>query len=123
MKINPTSNISFGYSSILKTAYKEGKLATVTKDFYGSPLTKDTVTIEHLLCRTYGGKNKLSNYVLATTENNNNRGCKLLSEVFNSEAFKQYCEQFKDIKIKYFNGNNYVKMITKTVNTILNNGM
>ena len=45
MSISP---VSFGYSHKLKTLYKQGKLPSVVKGFYGGILTADTVTLEHL---------------------------------------------------------------------------
>lgn len=122
MKIQLLNQLNFGYKSILKTAYQQGQLPTVTKDFYGSPLTKDTVTLDHLLPKSKNGTSKLSNFVLATMKNNSTRGNKPLSNVFNQEAFEQYCEQFKDIKIPFFNGDEYIKQISKTVEKLLKNG-
>jgi len=122
VKINLLTPITFGYKSILKTAYQQGLLSTVTKDFYGSSLTKDTVTLEHLLPKSKNGTSKLSNFALATMKNNSTRGNKPLSEVFNQEAFEQYCEQFKGVKIPFFNGDEYIKQISKTVEKLLKNG-
>lgn len=122
MKIQLLSQLNFGYKSILKTAYQQGLLPTVTKDFYGSPLSKDTVTLDHLLPKSKNGTSKLSNFVLATMKNNSTRGNKPLSNVFNQEAFEQYCEQFKGVKIPFFNGDEYIKQISKTVEKLLKNG-
>lgn len=122
MKIQLLNQLNFGYKSILKTAYQQGLLPTVTKDFYGSPLTKDTVTLDHLLPKSKNGTSKLSNFVLATMKNNSTRGNKPLSNVFNQEAFEQYCEQFKGVKIPFFNGDEYIKQISKTVEKLLKNG-
>jgi len=70
MKVSPIySNVSFGYSSPLKTLYKKGKLP-VKYDFYGSKLTNKNVTLEHLKPHSQGGKTNLKNLVLATKENN-----------------------------------------------------
>lgn len=122
MKIQLLNQLNFGYKSILKTAYQQGLLPTVTKDFYGSPLSKDTVTLDHLLPKSKNGTSKLSNFVLATMKNNSTRGNKPLSNVFNQEAFEQYCEQFKGVKIPFFNGDEYIKQISKTVEKLLKNG-
>ena len=122
MKIQLLNQLNFGYKSILKTAYQQGLLPTVTKDFYGSPLSKDTVTLDHLLPKSKNGTSKLSNFVLATMKNNSTRGNKPLSNVFNQEAFEQYCEQFKGVKIPFFNGDEYIKQISKTVEKLLKQG-
>lgn len=122
MQINSINQFTFGHKSILKTAYQQGLLPTVTKDFYGSPLTKDTVTLDHLLPKSKNGTSKLSNFVLATMKNNSTRGNKPLSNVFNQEAFEAYCEQFKGVKIPFFNGDEYIKQISKTIEKLLMNG-
>lgn len=124
MKVITTNNpITFGYKSILKTAYKQGLLPSIQKDFYGSPLTPKNVTLEHILPKSKGGKSKLGNFALATNANNNARGCKPLYEVFNKEIFEQYCEQFKNVKIPFFNGNEYIKEITRTIEKLLKAGL
>jgi len=57
MKITDySSNVSFGYNSPLKTLFKKGKLPTVTKGFYGGTLTNKTVSLEHLIPHSQGGK-------------------------------------------------------------------
>ena len=88
MKINNSfSNglnpISFGYSSPLKTLWKEGKLPTVEVGMYGGKLTKENICLEHIQPHSKGGKTMLSNLALTTMENNNNRGNEFLSLIFN----------------------------------------
>lgn len=126
-KLPPTvpipSQISFGYKSLLKTYFLEGKLPTVVQDIYGSKLTKKNCTLEHIIPHSKKqGRTILANLALAAGENNWKRGDKPLSTVFDPEAFKEYCEQFKDIKLPYFNGNEYIKQLTNTVNKALKNG-
>ena len=119
MKINTISNVSFGYKSILKTHWLNGSLPNVTKGFYGGDLTKDTITLEHLKPVSKGGKTELKNLVLSEDIRNWNRGNKPLTEVFNKEAFQTYCEEFKGVKLPYFNGDDYIKQITKTIERLL----
>ena len=115
-----TNNTTFGYSHPLKTAWKRGQIPQVKRGFYGEKLTQRNVSLEHLLPISQGGKTQLNNLVLATKEANNARGDKPLSEFINYKAMGQYLDQFKNIKIKGFNGNKYIEMILKTVGGLVN---
>ena len=115
--IEPT--ITFGYSSPVKTLYKKGKLPSVIYDFYGDKLTVKNCTVEHLKCVAYGGKTTLDNVVLSTANKNQERGIRDLKEVFSWENAGRYLEQFKDVVIGKFNGNEYIKGILKTINELL----
>lgn len=115
MKIFPIKHITFKTKHLLKTYWLEGKLPSVTHGLYGGKLTKDTVTLEHILPHSKGGKTKLNNLALSKNINNWSRGNKPLSEFLNKETFKQYCEQFKGVKLPLFNGEEYIKQITRTV--------
>lgn len=133
MKIsNKLKPINFGYKTIISDLWKEGKLPTVTKGFYGGDLSNNKksenfVTNEHIKCHSKGGSTKLHNIALATLKNNNDRGDKPLSDFFSKENFEQYCEQFKGLMIPYikkgkhkvFNGDEYIKNITNTVTKVL----
>lgn len=114
------SSVSFGYSHKLKTLYKQGKLPSVVKGFYGGVLTADTVTLEHLKPHSQGGKTSLENLVLATANNNHRRGNKPLQEFLDPKAMEEYFAQFKDLKIKNFNGNDYIKKVQKTIERLIN---
>lgn len=120
--IFPIKPITFGYKSILKTYWLEGRMPSVTHDFYGNELTKDTVTLEHIQPHSKGGLTKLSNLALSKNTSNFKRSNKPLTSVFNKEAFEQYCEQFKNIKLPGFDGNIYINSITRTVNNLLRQG-
>ena len=122
MNIKNIQGFTFGYKHLLKTYWLKGKLPTVTKGFYGGELTKDTVTIEHLKPHSKGGKTEWKNIVLSENTKNWSRGNKPLSSVFDKEAFNTYCEEFKGIKLPYFNGDEYVKQITNVVNKLLKEG-
>ena len=114
---------SFGYKSLLKTYFLQGKLPTVTRDFYGSKLTKENCTLEHIIPHSkHNGKNIISNFALAAGKNNWSRGNKPLSTVFNLKAFNDYCAQFEGIKLPYFDGDTYIEGITRTVEKALKNG-
>ena len=121
-RIPPTVPVVFRYKSILKTYWLEGKLPKVTKGFYGGELTKDTVTLEHIKPVSKGGRTVLSNLAIAKNTKNWARGNKPLADFFNKEAFEEYCEYFKDVKLPFFNGNNYIKQLKKTVEKVIKEG-
>jgi len=124
MKILPVKPIPFGYKSILKDKFLSGELP-LTKGFYGGELFKDTTgkklktncTLEHLQPKSKGGRNKLSNYVLATLENNNKRGNNPLSWFINKEAMEEYLAEVDKANIPELKG--YTDTIRKTVSEIL----
>lgn len=118
MIINPIDSITFGYSNKLKTLYKKDKLPVIY-DFYGEKLTKKNVTLEHLLPRCQGGKTELQNLVLATANKNQERGVRPLSEMLSWEDVGRYLEQFKDLKLNDFDGNEYIQMILQTIKSLL----
>ena len=111
---------SFGYSHALKTAWKKGQIPQVKYGFYGEKLTKKNVSLEHLKPISKGGKTEWSNLVLADNKINNARGDKPLEDYLNLKAMGKYLEQFKNIKIKGFDGNRYIAMILETVGGLIN---
>ena len=132
--IQQTNPISFGYTTLLSKLWKKGKLPEVKKGFYGGELSRDIkspdfCTNEHIIPHSKNGQTTLSNIVLATAKNNQNRGNEPLSKFFNKETFETYCQQFIDLivpykkgdKTKLFIGNDYVANIKKTVYTVLEN--
>lgn len=121
MQIQPTSNISFQYSHPLKTLFKKGKIP-LKYDFYGEPLTKKNVTIEHIRCVCNGGKTQLQNIVLSSANANQIRGNRPLSEVINYKAMGEYFEVFKDKVFGDINGNEYIQSCMKTIQKVLKEG-
>lgn len=116
MKITDcSSNVSFGYNSPLKTLFKKGKLPTVTKGFYGGTLTNKTVSLEHLIPHSQGGKTDLSNLVLATKENNSRRSNLPIKDFINIEQVKEYLKQFSGVLIGNLRGEVYIKKIIQTL--------
>ena len=118
LKKNQIKNPSFGYSSPLKDLYRNGKLP-VKYGFYGDKLTKANVSLEHLLPYSKGGKTNLDNLVLSTKQNNFKRGNQPLSIFINFDNVERYLNQFVDVKIKNFNGNEYIQNILKTIKNVL----
>lgn len=114
----PPNSPTFGYSNQLKTLYRKGKLP-VKYGFYGDRLTQKNVSLEHLLPHSKGGKTELSNLVLATKENNNNRGTEPIKNYITPKNLTRYLKQFIGIKLKDFNGNEYIAQILKTLEGLL----
>lgn len=108
-------NITFQYSNILKTLYKKGKLPTVKYGLYGKRLTKKTVSLEHLTPHSLGGKTNLDNLALADRFENSKRGNEPLKNFLKVETAKKYLKQFINVIVDGFNGNEYIKKITKTL--------
>ena len=121
MQIPPIDQpqIPFGYSSKLKTYYKRGKFPSVKYGFYGDRLTKDNVSLEHLLPHSKGGRTTLDNLVLASKQNNMARGNRDIANYLDPDNLKRYIEQFIPIKLPDFNGKQYVMDILKTINKLL----
>lgn len=112
--------VSFnGHHSILKTLYKRGQLPQVKKGFYGETLNLNNASLEHLKPISKGGKTELPNLVLASNVTNNKRGDKPLGDFINFKAMAIYLEQFKNIKKRNFDGNQYIANILKTVGELL----
>ena len=117
MRIEPISSnsISFGYSSPLKTLFKEGKMPSVKYGFYGDKLTKQNVSLEHLKPHSKGGASCLRNYVLASQRNNRLRGNDDILKHFDAQTALRYLKQFVDVKLPRFDGNRYILMILNTL--------
>ena len=113
-----TDKITFGYSNILKTQYLRGNLKTVKYGFYGDKLNKKNVSLEHLKPKSKGGKSALENFVLASKTRNQARGNKELSLFFDRENALRYLLQFVGVKAENFNGDNYIKMIIRTLKNL-----
>lgn len=119
MDIKPVDSVTFKYSNILKTLYKKGHFPSVEYGFYGDKITTKSVTLEHLLPRCYGGHTELKNLVLVSANKNQERGVRPLSEMLNWEYAGRYFEQFRNIKIKDFDGNKYIEMVMDTIKGLL----
>ena len=120
MKPSPVDGVVFGYSNVLKTNFKKGNLPSVKYGFYGDEITKKNVTLEHLLPRSQGGKTELKNLVLASANKNQERGVCPLSSMLNWEYAGRYFEQFRDVKLKDFDGNKYIDMVMETIRGLIN---
>lgn len=107
-----------GYHSPLKTAWKQGKLPTVTKGIYGKPLTKETLSLEHIVPHSMGGATNLDNLFLADMYTNSKRGTKPINEAITYKDLFEYLIQFLDVRTKGFNGNDYIIRIIRKINQL-----
>lgn len=128
MKIEPIEHkfgkpkpypIVFGYHNILKTQYLKGNLKEVKYGIYGDKLTKKTVSLEHIVPKSKGGKTELSNLALASKRMNHARSNKPIKDFLTAENLTRYIEQFINIKIPEFDGVKYVKELLKSINKAL----
>ena len=115
----PRPQPTFGYSHYLKTMWKKGQLPQVKNGFYGDRLTLKNVSLEHLNPKSKGGKTELENLVLASNRLNNARGDRPLIEFIDFKAMARYLDQFRNIKVKGFDGNKYIAMILNKVGELL----
>ena len=115
----PPYNPNFQYSSPLKTLWRKGKLP-VKYGFYGDVLTQKNVSLEHLQAHSKGGKTNLANLVLASKVKNNARGNDAIDGYLDVKNVMRYLAQFKDIKIKDFDGNKYIAGIVATLGGLIN---
>ena len=104
-----------GYNNVLKTAWKQGKLPTVTKGIYGKILTKDTISLEHIVPHSLGGETTLDNLFLADMYENSKRGIKPIADVITEKQLTDYLRQFMGVKIKGFNGDDYIRRIIRKI--------
>lgn len=114
MRTKPADGVAFGYKSPLKTLYIKGKLH-INKGFYGGTLTKENVTLEHLIPYSKGGKTSLDNLVLATKENNMKRSNLPIKDFINPLQVKEYLKQFLGVLTDDFSGDKYIKKIVTTL--------
>lgn len=120
MRIEPIKpQPTFGHSHALKTMFKKGQLKQVKRGFYGELITPKTVSLEHLKAVSKGGKTELKNLVLAHKVKNNKRGNKPLKDFIDFKAMAIYLEQFKNIKVGWFDGNKYIAMILEAVGGLI----
>lgn len=123
MKIKPIDTKNkpvFKMNSPLKDAYLSGRLK-LKQGIYGGEITPDTFSHEHLQPVSKGGKNNIGNLAIANKYLNTQRGNKPLSEVFNEQAFKNYCETIEKQHLPELKG--YVKKLKETVKRLLARGL
>lgn len=112
--------VTFGYQHPLKIMWKNGLLPSVKYGIYGlkDELEKDNVSLEHVIPISLGGKTEYNNLVLATRAKNYERGNHNIFLFTTEENIQHYLEQFKDIIVVTFSGNEYIKDILKTIDKL-----
>ena len=118
MEVLRVSPLTFGYRSVLKTEWRKGNMPTVKKDIYGDILIKGQETIEHIIPKSKKGKSVLSNYALANAGNNFRRSNYDLGSFTTPDIIKSYLGQFEGVKLPNFDGDEYIKALTKTLKKI-----
>ena len=109
-----------GYSCELKRLYKKG-LIKIKYSFYGGKLKPKKFSVEHVVPRSKGGKSCQSNYVFCNAEQNSERGNSPLAHYIDWEAVGIYLKQFEGIKVKNFDGDEYIKDIIASIDEALHN--
>lgn len=106
--IQPTNQLTFQYSSILKDEFKRGAIK-LSKDITGQPLTKKVASLDHTIPKSKGGKSCLANYNLMNRWTNMLRGNKPLKEVIDLESLIEYIIVMLNTDTGKFNGIEYLK--------------
>ena len=106
--IQPTNQLTFQYSSILKDEFKRGAIK-LSKDITGQPLTKKVASLDHTIPKSKGGKSCLANYNLMNRWANMLRGNKPLKDVIDLESLIEYIIVMLNTDTGKFNGIKYLK--------------
>ena len=114
MQISNRNYVSFGYSSPLKTLFKDGQMPTVKNGIYGNPINPTNVSLEHLKPFSQGGKTELRNLPLADSKANAARGSKPITQFLSTPMVNDYLSQFNFNVPGKFNGFQYQKLIRET---------
>jgi hypothetical protein len=103
--------ISFGYKSVLKTYYQQGKLPSVVNDIYGDKLVDET--LEHIIPKSKGGKSNLFNYALANAQTNHARSSDDIMKHTTFDNVYNWFKQFVDVNLPKLNGQEYITKTTR----------
>ena len=107
------------FKSQLKNLFKKGKIK-VEYGLYGEKLTKNNVSDEHIICRCFGGTNDQSNIALASKELNTKRGNQPIGLFVTIGMLRKYLSQFRGVKRQGFDGDSYIKGVSKVFEGIIN---
>lgn len=124
MKINPIIPIIFKNrgNNVLKKEWLKGNMPSVKHDIGGNILTAENLSNGHMLARSKGGATNLKNITLETLHYNQLKGNKPFSWFFNTRNFMRYCDEMAQVKLKNFNGLEYVRGIIETAFNLLKEG-
>ena len=123
MRINPFQPIVFTrYQNTLKKEWLKGNMPTVKHDIGGHLLTADNITNGHMLAKSKGGLTNTKNLTLETYDYNQLKGDKPFSWFFDVKNFMQYCDEMSQVRLRNFNGLEYVRGIIETAFILLTEG-
>lgn len=123
MKINPICPIIFThYQNTLKKEWLKGNMPSVKHDIGGNLLTRENITNGHMLAKSKGGKTTLKNLTLETCKYNQLKGNKPFSWFFDVKSFMRYCDEISQVKLKNFDGLEYVRGIIENAFRLLREG-
>lgn len=77
------------------------------------------MSLEHITPVSKGGKTVLDNLALATKENNSARGNEDIGKFLTFEMIRSYLSQFKGIKLKGFDGTQYIGQMRRRFSELL----
>lgn len=109
------SPITFGYSSKLKTLFKQGKFEGL-KSFSGEELKHPS--LDHIQPKSKGGKNELGNYVLTNCKENSKRGNQNIDYYLdkNIKGVMEYIKWFETHVVEGFDCRSYAFKVMKAIN-------
>ena len=114
------NQVTFGGAlDILKKLFNRGRLPEVEVDIYGNRIKPGKnkpgkkVTNEHVVPQALGGPDDVHNIALAAATSNSDRGTDNIGEYVSDKQFDEYADQFRDIKLDDFDGNDYVEGLRK----------
>lgn len=106
--------INFCRKCVVKTEYQKGNIP-LKKDFLGGELSTETATLDHIKAKSKGGRSKISNYIILNVENNCKKADKDIFEFATEENTKAYFKAFEGADLGKYTGEDYLKMIAKTL--------
>lgn len=113
MQIRFITPIAFKYKSVLKDEFKAGHLPSVIIDPMGSILTKKNCTLDHFQPHSQKGGSEIGNYLLMKDVNNWKKADLPAKDTIKAKGLIKYLTQFIDVITEKFNGNDYIRAITK----------
>lgn len=123
MRINAISSVIFTrYQNTLKKEWLKGNMPTVQHDIGGYLLTEKNITNGHMLAKSKGGLTNAKNITLETFDYNQLKGDKPFSWFFDVKNFMRYCDEMAQVKLKNFDGMEYVRGIIETAFKLLKEG-
>lgn len=84
-------------------------------DISGIELTKDNVSLDHVIPKSQGGKNNLFNYMLASKVFNSFRGVVPLAKLITKEMFDKWAKQYEGIMVCGVKGEEYIEEIRRKI--------